>query len=210
MRAFSRSSPKVSFQTVLQRYGTWKKALDAADLSHLIVQRYSGTRYADEQCLENLAVVWTHYGRQPRFREMNRQPSVVGSSAYLIRWKTWRNSLKAFVDWANSDDTSVIHNETSTAEAVPVPIIRSEEDCRDVRPGLRFRIFMRDRFRCLSCGRSPATHLNVELHADHIVSVYDGGRTVYDNLQTLCQDCNLGKGRTPLSGLASSGNILVS
>jgi 5-methylcytosine-specific restriction endonuclease McrA len=40
--------------------------------------------------------------------------------------------------------------------------------------------------------------LNIELHADHIVSVYDGGKTVYENLQTLCQGCNLGKGRTSL------------
>jgi 5-methylcytosine-specific restriction endonuclease McrA len=57
---------------------------------------------------------------------------------------------------------------------------------------------MRDRFRCLACGRSPATHLNVELHADHILAVANDGKTTLENLQTLCQDCNLGKGRTVL------------
>jgi 5-methylcytosine-specific restriction endonuclease McrA len=29
-----------------------------------------------------------------------------------------------------------------------------------------------------------------------IVSVADGGKTTLENLQTLCEDCNLGKGRT--------------
>jgi hypothetical protein len=200
MRSFSRCKPKVSYHTILQRYGTWKKALDAAGLSQLIDQRYAGTRHTDEQCLENLAIVWTQYGRQPRLREMNKPPSAVGSSAYITRWRTWRSSLRTFVEWANTEEASVIQSERHVDEISPDRIIRTEEDCRDVRPGLRFKIFMRDRFRCVSCGRSPATHLSVELHADHVVSVYDGGKTVYGNLQTLCQDCNLGKGRTSLFG----------
>ena len=37
---------------------------------------------------------------------------------------------------------------------------RTEADCREVRPGLRFKVFVRDKFRCVACGRSPATHLN--------------------------------------------------
>jgi hypothetical protein len=197
VRSFSRYQPKVSYQTILQRYGTWKKALNAAGLSHLNVQRYAGSRYTDEQCLENLASVWTHYGRQPRFREMKKPPSAVGTSAYTTRWRTWRAALGAFVEWANREDTNDIQDHAQIDE-ISRRVVRTEADCRDVRPGLRFKIFMRDRFRCMSCGKSPATHLNVELHADHIKSVYDGGKTVYENLQTLCQDCNLGKGRTSL------------
>jgi 5-methylcytosine-specific restriction endonuclease McrA len=33
----------------------------------------------------------------------------------------------------------------------------------------------------------------VTLHVDHIVPVSRGGLTLDDNLQTLCQECNLGK-----------------
>ena len=40
--------------------------------------------------------------------------------------------------------------------------------------------------------------MNVELHADHILAVANDGKTTLENLQTLCQDCNLGKGRTVL------------
>jgi len=35
---------------------------------------------------------------------------------------------------------------------------------------------------------------DVKLHVDHIVPVSRGGKSVMGNLQTLCEDCNCGKG----------------
>ncbi|MGH6770170.1 MAG: HNH endonuclease [Xanthobacteraceae bacterium] len=32
------------------------------------------------------------------------------------------------------------------------------------------------------------------MHVDHILAFAKGGRTVLENLQTLCEACNLGKG----------------
>jgi len=182
--------------TVRSRFGSFRKGLEAAGIPYAPNKQRLRT---DEECFENLAAVWTHYGRPPRYLEMFRPPSNVQGGTYKTRWGTWRRSLKAFVDWANSEASSeaIPAAAQPMAEATPtLPRSRIEADCREVRPGLRFKVFMRDRFRCLACGRSPATHLNVELHADHIVSVADGGKTTLENLQTLCQDCNLGKGRT--------------
>ena len=51
----------------------------------------------------------------------------------------------------------------------------------------------RDNFKCCKCGRSPATDPSVVLHVDHKKAWANGGETVFDNLETLCQDCNLGK-----------------
>lgn len=185
--------------TIRGRFGTWQKALAVAGIS----QSNHGKRYSDDLCLENLATVWTHYGRVPQYLEMNQTPSVVGPKAYVVRWGTWRKSLKAFVDWANAEGetpqgATSSGDQVSSEPKLSVHIDRMEEDCREVRPGLRFKVFMRDRFRCIACGRSPATHLNIELHADHIVSVHDKGKTTLENLQTLCQDCNLGKGKTSI------------
>src|ERR1035438_8080786 len=81
------------------RFGTWQKALSVAGIS----QSNHAKRYSDEECFENLAAVWTHYGRVPQYLEMNQSPSVVGPKAYVVRWGTWRKSLKAFVDWANAE-----------------------------------------------------------------------------------------------------------
>jgi 5-methylcytosine-specific restriction endonuclease McrA len=193
-KEFDRSSVTHS-DVIRERFVHWKTALEAAG----IAQSEAGKRYTDERCFENLAAVWTHYGRQPRLDEMKIAPSTVGPKAYILRWGTWRKSLKTFVDWANAEGQAGIPTRTISREVPSQQVVasaRKEEDCREVRPGLRFKVFLRDRFRCVACGRSPATHLNVELHADHIKSVYDDGKTIFENLQTLCQDCNLGKGRT--------------
>jgi HNH endonuclease/Homing endonuclease associated repeat len=67
------------------------------------------------------------------------------------------------------------------------------EDRRDPSIGLRFNVFKRDQFRCKLCGRSPATELGCELHADHVVPFSKGGKTTLENLQALCSHCNVGK-----------------
>lgn len=64
-----------------------------------------------------------------------------------------------------------------------------------VPPGLRFRVFQRDGFRCTYCGRTAA---GSELQADHVVPVALGGKTVLDNLVTSCGSCNLGKSAAPV------------
>jgi 5-methylcytosine-specific restriction endonuclease McrA len=64
---------------------------------------------------------------------------------------------------------------------------------RDPDIRLRWRVMSRDSFRC-KCGRSPSTHSGTVLHVDHIHPWSKGGETTLDNLQTLCERCNLGKG----------------
>ena len=56
---------------------------------------------------------------------------------------------------------------------------------------LRYDIMKRDNFRCVLCGRSRSD--GAVLHVDHIVPVAKGGKTVPENLRTLCQECNSGK-----------------
>ncbi len=58
-------------------------------------------------------------------------------------------------------------------------------------PSLRYDILKRDGFRCVICGRTAED--DVKLHVDHIIPVSKGGKTVPENLRTLCDSCNLGK-----------------
>lgn len=64
---------------------------------------------------------------------------------------------------------------------------------------MRFNVLRRDGFACRYCGLSPNNCEGVVLHADHIVSVNDGGATTEDNLITACDCCNLGKWKDSLS-----------
>ncbi|MGO9097511.1 MAG: homing endonuclease associated repeat-containing protein [Bryobacteraceae bacterium] len=68
------------------------------------------------------------------------------------------------------------------------------EDRREPSKHLRFRVLLRDQFRCRRCGRSPATEFGCILHVDHNVAFSNGGKTTFENLRTLCSDCNVGKG----------------
>ncbi len=54
---------------------------------------------------------------------------------------------------------------------------------------MRFAIYKRDGNRCQCCGRRTN---NLEI--DHIVPIARGGKSTYDNLQTLCHRCNMRKG----------------
>jgi len=58
--------------------------------------------------------------------------------------------------------------------------------------GLRYNILRRDDFKCQLCGRTKND--GVTLEVDHKIPVSKGGKTVEDNLRTLCWECNRGKG----------------
>jgi 5-methylcytosine-specific restriction endonuclease McrA len=58
---------------------------------------------------------------------------------------------------------------------------------------LRYKVFKRDKFKC-RCGRSPATDPTVILHVDHKIPVSKNGTNDIDNLETMCNYCNIGKG----------------
>lgn len=62
---------------------------------------------------------------------------------------------------------------------------------RRMTKALRYDIMKRDGFRCVLCGRSAKD--GIELQVDHILPVAKGGKSVPENLRTLCADCNLGK-----------------
>lgn len=54
---------------------------------------------------------------------------------------------------------------------------------------MRFAIYERDHYRCRKCGRETK-----DLEIDHIIPIAKGGKSTYDNLQTLCHRCNYEKG----------------
>ncbi len=56
---------------------------------------------------------------------------------------------------------------------------------------MRFSIYQRDGYRCCICGR---TERHDYLEIDHIKPISKGGKSTYDNLQTLCRRCNKNKG----------------
>jgi hypothetical protein len=190
-------------ETIRRRFG-WRNALERAGLSISNL----GKRYSASDYFENLLTVWTHYGRQPTYGEMDRSPSKISAGAYEAKWGRWRNALKSFVGQVNSDiaeakedhDTGSIRDKPKADQRRPpstaatfIPT-RELPGRRCLTLGLRYDVLRRDHFRCVICGASPATIVDCELHVDHIIAVARGGENVLENLRTLCRNCNLGKG----------------
>lgn len=69
--------------------------------------------------------------------------------------------------------------------------IRNIEQGRTFSGRLRHLILERDNFKCVLCGRGVPE--GAVLEVDHIQEWEDGGKTTYDNGQTVCSDCNKGK-----------------
>jgi len=106
----------------------------------------------------------------------------------------WKN--KARVEYFDPD--LVLHSPTRTYPVPSVIILKRFVNVRERRAAAgkrRYRIFVRDRFRCqYCCKRFPA----LELTLDHILPESRGGPDDADILATSCKPCNQRKAnRTP-------------
>lgn len=174
-------------------FGAWPAALREAGLN--VSDGYRESRTEDE-LHKNLEHVWRTIGRQPKQSDMRPPTSTVSHDVYCRRFGSWRAALESFVALVNAEPQSQqqpISNMIASAATVPEPIPAPQRTSRSVSWRLRFLVMRRDGFKCLHCGRNPATHPGTVLVIDHIEAWSKGGETTYGNLQTLCEPCNGGK-----------------
>jgi len=195
---------KFSCTTISNRFGgSWLKAIESIGLGP---SRTFGV--TEEKYFQNLEEIWIKLGRQPLYREIEKPLSKFSVGAYDARFGSWRKALEAFVAYMNTEDGEQKVDELIVMEVVQpstfTPIqkkVNSNDKTaiphktkRQVSDRLRFRVFYRDGMTCKICGKSRAKYHDLELVVDHIFPWSKGGETVFENLQTLCQPCNGGKG----------------
>ncbi|MDR0420449.1 MAG: HNH endonuclease [Prevotellaceae bacterium] len=169
--------------TLTRRFGNWFKSLEKAGL-----EKTRNLNISDEELFENIEAVWLTLGRQPRYKEMTKPLSKFSSGTYEKRYGTWRQALERFVEFINSEEIETQETLKRKNEVLP-----KHKTKRDINWRLRFLVMRKDNFKCVACGRNPATDPEIVLHVDHILAWDKGGETVYENLQTLCSVCNIGK-----------------
>jgi 5-methylcytosine-specific restriction endonuclease McrA len=182
--------------TAVRHFGSWAAALTKAGLT----PGRRSKRYTEADYFENILTVWTHYGRQPKYIEMDLPPSLISSGAYEAKFGKWTNALRAFLVRMESDfrDNLASNQNVAVAYVTPnsseVSLKNPPQERRPIKLGIRYEVLKRDRFRCVLCGASPATDSECKLHVDHIIPISRDGVSVKDNLRTLCSKCNIGKG----------------
>lgn len=171
--------------TLMKRFGSWNKALERAGL-----QKKRNINITEEELFQNLEEVWVRLGRQPRREEIQPRSSRFSSGTYERRFGTWRKALESFVKYVNNEENISSENAIKNFK---VQSATRHKTTRAVNWRLRFLVMRRDNFKCKSCGRSPAVDPKIILHVDHVIPYANGGETVFENLQTLCSVCNIGK-----------------
>ncbi|NCS99753.1 HNH endonuclease [Candidatus Parcubacteria bacterium] len=171
---------KFDVSTFVNRFGSWNEAVNKCGFKSGNIVNYS-----DENLFENILNIWQQKGKQPVRRDLNTSPSKISQSPYNRRFSSWAVAMKSFVEYMNNKGVvNVAYTEISEKQV---------KQGRDPNLRLRFQVLKRDNFSCVKCGNSPAKNQEVILHIDHILPWSKGGETEIQNLQTLCDRCNLGK-----------------
>lgn len=169
--------------TLIRRFGSWFNVLELCALK----PSRSRINIPNEELFENLEQIWLALGRQPKYSEIVKPSSLFSVGTYEQRFGSWYNALDAFVQYM------------SNAESYTEPIVEINNNGnkhftkREPNARLKVQVLMRDGNRCRLCGVECNDGLH-NIHFDHIIPWSKGGETVLENLQVLCNDCNLAKG----------------
>lgn len=170
---------KFSSSTIASRFGSWLAALERAGL-----QKTFNRNISNDDLFRNIVELWTKLGKQPKSRDLTPEHSNYSADTYARRFGGWRNALHEFVLWSREANVS--------NDASPGLDQLTRTTSRNPSWRLRAQVLMRDGATCRLCGANPQS--GAKLHVDHLKPWSRGGETTLDNLQILCEICNIGKG----------------
>jgi len=187
---FDKVSKRCKGSVVLSRFGSWAEALSKTGFP--LAEKPKKPRHfiSETELMLEMAVVFDILGHRPSKTEWETLKPKYSYTTYKTRYKGWVNAWQHFFTDFKGIDLAL--EERSEIKTDPIQI--TPEEKRTIPLKLRLKIMQRDNFKCVYCGTSPAIDSNIQLHIDHITPFSKGGKTELGNLQTLCQNCNWGKG----------------
>lgn len=190
----------VSAASVIREFGGWSKAIDwlrseLAQQGKVLQKKHRGY-FTKAEAFAELERVWRTLDHRPSRIEWENSKPAISYQTYIRYFGGWSNACLAFLESrsteARSEPIASVAKPQAASKTQPIEQ-EHVTSSRGVPAGLRLRVYERDRFRCVFCGRNPISDLGVELHVDHVRPFSKGGQTTFENLQTLCSVCNLGK-----------------
>ena len=100
--------------------------------------------------------------------------------------------------YKDDNETVIEFIENAILKSLPKEILTQEElkeinRRRNIKDTTRYSVLERAGFKCQCCGIKPLKNNDVILHIDHIIPYSLGGSDNIDNLQVLCDKCNISK-----------------
>ena len=100
--------------------------------------------------------------------------------------------------YKNNNETVIEFIENAILKSLPKEALSREElkeinRRKKISDTTRYAVLERAGFKCQCCGIKPLKDNDVILHIDHIIPHSLGGSDNVDNLQVLCDKCNLSK-----------------
>lgn len=100
--------------------------------------------------------------------------------------------------YKSESETVIEFIENAILKSLPKEVLSCEEiktinRRRNINDNTRYAVLERAGFKCQCCGMKPLKNNDVILHIDHIIPYSLGGSDSIDNLQVLCDKCNISK-----------------
>ena len=100
--------------------------------------------------------------------------------------------------YKDDNETAIEFIENAILKSLPKEALSQEElkeinRRRNIKDTTRYSVLERAGFKCQCCGIKPLKNNDVILHIDHIIPYSLGGSDNIDNLQVLCNKCNISK-----------------
>lgn len=152
----------------------------------------------DKAMFDEMERIWRQLGHRPSRDEWRTMKPIISYDSIYRRFGGWTNACLRFIEYKSgtyevADHKTLLNNGSNETKGIAPKLVSYSEKTRTIPLNVRLKVLSRDKFRCVFCGKSPATDAGTILHIDHIVPFSLGGSNTPDNLQTLCFECNLGK-----------------
>jgi hypothetical protein len=195
-RDFEKVAKTCKATVIINEFGTWLDALNSLNLELKPKEVIDRNIISKKELFEELERVWKISGHRPSKTQWDISKSKYSYSTYKNRFGGWANACLQFIEYKKGktvivEDAKPKNFDDSFIDEIDT---RNQEVKRWIPSKLRVIVLKRDNYCCVLCGGSPAIKQGVNLHIDHIFPYSKGGKTVLENLRTLCAECNWGKG----------------
>jgi hypothetical protein len=166
----------------LEEYLMWQKEVKVYDLFYFSEKiKYPITSNEILNLLNQFIIFYPIYDNHIRLCS-GRDVIINEQTENLVNW---------LVELLDKKDEQGIQNTLNKSHLNEQEIRKLIDTKIKVLPSIRWQVFQRDNWKCVSCGSTSDDE--IILHIDHIIPRSKGGKDHIDNYQTLCNICNIGK-----------------